>query len=151
MCFISLFFMIGCKTFSTQTSEQIPPTPGPKTVEKPMLQTIQLSTKNAPVSITDTNFKLNISESSHKSRAPVGRVCVLVDNGSKKAETCWVTESGVFEKDWKTIGGRRWVSESNAYEEIYITGWQIKLNSIDDTHANASAKTITVSLQQSQE
>ena len=147
--YISLFCISACKIFTPQINEQSSPTT--QNIPTPMPKTIQLSTKNSPAPIPDTSLKLNISESSHKSQAPIGRVCVLVDNGTKKAETCWATSAGAFDTDWKSLGGRRWVTEKNAYEEIYIEGWEIRLDSIDEIHSNASAKTISISIRQASE
>ena len=114
----------------------------------PLLQTFQLTIQDPPKPIPNTPLKASISESSHKSMAPVAALSVLIDNGTVKAESHWGIEEEKFNTDWQDIGGRRWSDEAGEYVESHIHDWQLKLISIDDTAANAAPDTITLSIRQ---
>jgi hypothetical protein len=110
-------------------------------------ETVQIQLKkNTYVLVPGTALEARISCSSHKTRAPVGRVKVMVKNGKKTAEVGWIIKSGKFHKGWKDIKGQYWNPKNGAYEHGEIPGWQARLDSIDEVAANAAPRVITISL-----
>jgi len=100
----------------------------------------------AEVAVGGTALRLRISESSAKIGAPVSRVNVLVNDGTRLAEAGWVIESGVFDKKWHPIEGRFWNPDAKEYQEGSVPGWEIRLLSLDDFHSNGSPAAVTVEL-----
>ncbi len=98
-----------------------------------------------PVPVPDTPLTVFISQSSHKIRAPLAMVSVLVAVGEQKTEVGWRIESSQIDGEWRALQGRRYDSDSSKYVEEEIPGWLVRLDSIDKTSANASPKHITVS------
>ena len=107
--------------------------------------TLQISLNETKM-IPQLGWNIQISESSHKSQADRGAVAVLIDDGERKAETRWSFDSKGFETAWRGVGGRRYNPENNAYEEVYFSGWSIRLDSIDERRSNNAAQTITCTI-----
>ena len=108
------------------------------------IHTVSLKGKE-PVPVPDTRLTVFISQSSHKIRAPLAMVSVLVVEGEQKAEVGWRIESNQIDGEWLALQGRRYDVETNKYVEEEIPGWLVRLDSIDETSSNASPRAITVS------
>lgn len=98
-----------------------------------------------PVPVAGSDLSVFISQSSHKIRAPLAMVSILVARGAQKAQVGWRIESNEINGAWLPLEGRRYDSESESYVEEAIEGWLVRLDSVDDTSANASPTAITVS------
>ena len=107
--------------------------------------TIQLLLKETET-IPRLGWRINISESSHKSQADRGAVAVLIDDGERKAETRWSFSSKGFDQAWKPVGGRIFNAEKGIYEEVYLSGWRIRLDSIDTRRSNNAPASITCTI-----
>jgi len=104
---------------------------------------------DVPVPVPRSDLTVRISGTSHKIRAPVIGVSILVEEARKpaarKAEVGWRIESGQLSPEWREVAGRRFDNESSSYLEEHIPGWLVKLDSIDDQAAGGSPTAITVS------
>ena len=107
--------------------------------------TLQISL-NEKKAIPALGWELQISESSHKSQADRGAVALRIHDGKHNTETRWFFTSQGFDKAWKSIGGRIYNKEKSIYEERYLSGWQIKLDSIDTRRSNNAAQSITCTI-----
>mgnify|MGYP000889122583 CR=1 FL=1 len=126
-----------------------PERPGPKpdtdVPDPAKIHNIQLS-GDTPITVPGTGLVLRISASSAKIGAPVSAVNVLVRDGDRLAEAAWGIEEGKFDNSWRPIAGRFWHPDHEAYEEGAIPGWELRLVSLDEFHANGAPETITVEL-----
>lgn len=108
------------------------------------IHTVSLMRKE-PARVPGTSLSVFISQSSHKIRAPLAMVSILVSEGEQKAEIGWRIESNQIDGVWRPLQGRRYDTDTSEYVEEEIPGWLVRLDSIDETSANASPRAITVS------
>ena len=108
------------------------------------IRTVKLVGKTV-VAVPDSDLTVRIESASHKIRAPVVGVSILVERGSDKTEVGWTIEEGEISGSWEDVAGRRYDEDSGDYVEEQIPGWQVRLDSIDDTNAGGSPSAITVS------
>jgi hypothetical protein len=101
--------------------------------------------REEPALVPGTPLSVFISQSSHKIRAPLAMVSILVSIGDQKAEIGWRIESNQIDGVWRPLEGRRFDNDTSEYVEEEIPGWLVRLDSVDETSANASPRAITVS------
>lgn len=119
-------------------------TSAPKPVVKKKYLTVLLRDGKVK-KLGSTGLTAQISLSSHKIRAPIARLAILVRNKKKQAEVHWRIESGKVDRTWQPIAGRRFDGASNSYVQETLPGWEIRLESIRSIHSNGSPRSVAVS------
>lgn len=122
-----------------------PPPPQAPPVKDTAIRTVSLS-GDAPVAVPRTELTAHISGAWHKTRAPLVGVSILVSRGSEsKAEVSWRIESGNVDSQWIAVSGSRYDAETSSHKDEEIAGWQVRLDSIDDSSSGGNPTAITVS------
>ncbi|MDX9721086.1 MAG: hypothetical protein RBU37_10070 [Myxococcota bacterium] len=93
-----------------------------------------------------TELRLWISSSSSKHGAPVSSVSVMFALADVLAERSWTIEEGRFSSEWLAVEGRFWHPQLERYEEGALPGWQVRLDSVDETSVSGAPTAVTVSV-----
>lgn len=115
----------------------------PKETMNPVEHKLQID-REEPFEVPNTPLTVRITESSHKIRAPLARVIILVSTETVHAPVEWLIENNSFDRQWLPIQGRFWNDEAGKYQEGEIPEWQVRLESIDDHRANGAPSVITL-------
>ncbi len=119
----------------------------PTNTDAGAIEAIRLSGDTA-VQVPGTTLTARMTETFHKTRAPLIGMSVLVELDGEpvqRAQVGWRVESMKIDHAWLELAGQRWDDTSKAYVDERIPGWLVRLDSIDAQSAGGSPTAITVS------